>query len=281
MLGTSKPSVSAVIPCYNHWSTVGITITSILNQSIAVNEIFLIDDCSSINCPDSILGLSKRIKLIRNKNNMGRGYCRNLGVNLSNSEYILMVDSTNSIESDFLKKSFKYFEDQGVASVSGTLRSLKRSNTLLRWRSRHLFKEDKIGNSMEKSTMLITYGTLMAKSAVMKCGGFNPALKYKEDQDLGNRFETHGLYVIGDPNISVYSLSINSLFEVLERYCRWNMDINEIPSLRGYLSNIKASIKPMMESDIKNGDYKAVFISLLVPHFQLYYSFKTYLKEVF
>lgn len=192
-----------------------------------------------------------------------------------------MVDSTNSIESDFLKKSLKYFEDQSVASVSGTLRSLKLNNTLLRWRSRHLFKEDKIGNSMEKSTMLITYGTLMAKSAIMKCGGFNPGLKYKEDQDLGTKFEANGLYVIGDPNISVYSLSINTLFEVLERYCRWNMDINERPSLLGYLKNIKASIKPMMESDLKNGDYKAILISLLVPHFQLYYSVKTFLKEIF
>ena len=280
MQNTNSLSVSAVVPCYNHWDTVGLTIESILKQSVSVDEIFLIDDCSSSTCPDSILDLSIRIKLIRNKKNMGRGYCRNIGVNLCKADYILMVDSTNSIESDFIKKSLKYFEDDNIAAVSGTLRSVNLDNTLLRWRSRHLFKEDKIGNSMEKSTMLITYGTLMSKSAIMKCGGFNPCLKYKEDQDLGSKFEVNELYVIGDPNIAVYSLRVNSLWEVLERYCRWNMDINEKPSFIGYLKNIKASLKPMIQSDLKNGDYKAIFISLLVPHFQLYYSVKTFLKEI-
>jgi glycosyltransferase involved in cell wall biosynthesis len=244
-----------------------------------VNEIIVIDDASVETCPKDILDISSKIKVIRNKENRGRGYCRNLGVQNSNGQYILMVDATNYIEERFIKKSLRHFDDKSVIAVSGTLRSTMCNSALSRWRSRHLFKEQSIGCEKVKSHMLITYGTMFSRDALQIAGGFNPSLRYKEDQDVGNRLKKNNLHVIGDPNISIFPSRTNSLYQLLERYCRWNMDIDERPTFIGYLLNIKASIKPMMQMDLKDGDIKSLFISMLVPHFQLFFSVKTFLNN--
>ena len=210
---------------------------------------------------------------------MGRGYCRNHGVQNSNGHYIIMVDATNFIEDGFIEKAIRHFDDQSVIAVSGTLRSTECKTTLSRWRARHLFKEQSIGTKKEKSHMLITYGTLLSRDALKTAGGFNPNLRYNEDLELGNRLEKNNLHVIGDPNISIFPSKTNSLYELIERYCRWNMDTYEKPTFIGYLLNIKASIKPMMQMDLKEGDIKSLFISILVPHFQLLFSIKTFLNN--
>ena len=50
------------------------------------------------------------------------------------------------------------------------------------------------------------------------------------------------------------------------------MDTDEKPSLKGYLHNLKASFRPMMELDLRDGDWASALISMLAPHFQLYHS---------
>ena len=58
---------------------------------------------------ESILKLSSKIKLVINKTNKGRGFCRDLGVSMTTGKFILMVDATNYIEPDFIKKSMIQF----------------------------------------------------------------------------------------------------------------------------------------------------------------------------
>lgn len=127
--------------------------------------------------------------------------------------------------------------------------------------------------------MLITYGTLLRRSAIQKAGGFNKSLRFKEDQEMGERLEKFGFVVVGDPEIKIYSSITNSFLELMERYSRWYMDINEKPSLKGYLHNIKASFRPMMQEDLKDRDFYSIFITLLLPHFQFFYCIKNFLER--
>jgi len=229
---------------------------------------------------ESILKLSSKIKLVINKTNKGRGFCRDLGVRMTTGNFILMVDATNYIEPDFIKKSMIHFSDSSIGAVSGALTSLNRNDVLSRWRSRHLFKENERDKDAVKCSMLITYGTLFTRASIEMSGGFDPSLRFKEDQDLGTRFRKFNFFVIGDPNILIYCSKLNSITELLERYSRWYMDAEEKPSLLGYIHNIKASFTPMIVKDLKEGDIYSIFISLLTPHFQLFHSFKAYLKKI-
>ena len=250
-----------------------------MKQTLRVCEIILIDDGSKTECPNKSIRNSPHVRILRNEVNQGRGFSRALASREASGQFLLFVDATNRIEERFTEKSLSHFDDPKVAAVSGTFSSEYKSTAVDRWRSRHLFRESQTPQVAEPCKMLITYGTMMRTSAVMEAGNFNPNLSYKEDQELGERLGKLGYFMIGDPGIKIYPSKSNSLAQIFERYARWNMDPHEKPSFEGYLHNIKASIKPMIQSDLQADDWGSALISLLAPHFQLYHGVKAYLKR--
>jgi glycosyltransferase involved in cell wall biosynthesis len=269
------PTISAIIPCFNHWESLRTAVESIKKQSIPVTETLIIDDGSFEPCPLKELIEDSRIRIIRLNQNRGRGYCRNLAFKETSGEYVLNLDATNSLEERFIEKALPHFLDSQIAAVSGALISKKKDCAVDRWRARHLFHESSLKEAWaEPCTMLITYGTLFARKFIDEVGGFNPKLRFKEDQEMGERLASAGYLIIGDPKLEVYPTISNSVAEVLERYSRWYMDTNEKPSLKGYWHNFKASFRPMMALDLSEGDWGSAFISMLAPHFQLYHSIK-------
>ena len=273
---SSNTTISAFIPCFNHWETIECAVKSIENQSIHVSEILIIDDGSNLSCSHERLLQNSKVKIIRLSQNRGRGYCRNLAFEKTSSEYVVHLDATNALDFCFIEKALPHFSDSRIAAVSGALVSKDKEKFVDRWRARHLFREANLQDaSAEPCAMLITYGTMFRRSAIEKVGGFNKRLRYKEDQDMGERLYQAGYQIIGDPNIKIYSSKSNTVCEVLERYSRWYMDADENPSLKAYFHNLKASVRIMIRQDIKEGDWGSAFLSLLTPHFQLYHSIKT------
>ena len=275
MNSIKPPSISAIIPCFNHWESLHTAVESIKKQSISVTETVIIDDGSFEPCPLEELIEDSKIRIIRLDENRGRGYCRNLAFKETSGEYVLNLDATNSLEECFIEKALPHFLDSQIAAVSGALISKKKDSAVDRWRARHLFHESSLKEAWaEPCSMLITYGTLFARKFIDELGGFNPKLRFKEDQEMGDRLASAGYLIIGDPKIEVYPTISNSVPEVLERYSRWYMDTDEKPSLKGYWHNFKASFRPMMALDLSEGDWGSAFISMLAPHFQLYHSIK-------
>jgi len=273
------PSISACIPCLNHWETLALAIDSINQQTIPVKEILIIDDGSSTPCPIDDLNKFPKTRIHRNEKNLGRGHSRFIATQMTSGEFILTLDATNSLETTFIEKALPHFEESNVAAVSGTLTSVDNQSSKSRWRSRHLFHQDSSDATAEPCSMLITYGTLLRRNAIEEVGGFDKMLRYKEDQEMGERLAKAGYTVIGDPSIKIFPNLINSVPQLLERYARWHMDPDEKPSFGGYMHNIKASIKPMIQSDLRAADWGSALISLLAPHFQLYHGVKAYLKR--
>ena len=275
MNSIKPPSISAIIPCFNHWESLHTAVESIKKQSISVTETVIIDDGSFEPCPLEELIEDSKIRIIRLDENRGRGYCRNLAFKETSGEYVLNLDATNSLEECFIEKALPHFLDSQIAAVSGALISKKKDSAVDRWRARHLFHESSLKEAWaEPCSMLITYGTLFARKFIDELGGFNPKLRFKEDQEMGDRLASAGYLIIGDPKLEVYPTISNSVPEVLERYSRWYMDTDEKPSLKGYWHNFKASFRPMMALDLSEGDWASAFISMLAPHFQLYHIIK-------
>ena len=272
-------SVSAYVLVYNQASYLKKVIESILNQTVTIEEILIIDDGSDPPLPKDLLNLHHCITIVRNPINYGRGYGRNLATDTLKSSLILSVDSTNALESCFVEKAIEYFRDPLVAAVYGRLHSQSYSGVINRWRARHLFKEFKDVGESGETDMLITYGTLMRKSACVKAGGYDHTLKYDEDIELGKRILACGYKIMGINSLNLFSVSEESIYSLFERYARWYMDTAEKPSIKGYLHNIKASINPMAFDDLKNSDVPCALLSLLCPHFQLYFSIRVFLAN--
>lgn len=275
MNSIKPPSISAIIPCFNHWESLHTAVKSIKNQSLPVTETLIIDDGSFEPCPIEELIEDSKIRIIRLDQNRGRGYCRDLAFRETSGEYVLNLDATNSLEGQFIEKALPHFSTSQIAAVYGALISKKKDRAVDRWRSRHLFQESSLKEaSAETCSMLITYGTIFERKSIEEVGGFDPHLRYKEDQEMGERLTAAGFLIMGDPKIEIYPIVSNSVAEVLERYSRWYMDTDEKPSFKGYWHNLKASFRPMMELDLIDRDWGSAFISMLVPHFQLYHSIK-------
>ena len=73
-----KPKVSAYIICFNNQSTIKQSIESLINQNYPLDEIFVIDDCSTDKTVEKINEMG--VELIINPKNKGRGYCRSIAM---------------------------------------------------------------------------------------------------------------------------------------------------------------------------------------------------------
>lgn len=263
--------ISAYIPCFNNSSTILEAVRSIREQTHPVSELFVVDDGSS----DKSVQILKDegIEVITNNKNMGRGYTRRFAVEKAKYPIIVCCDATNALEKDFIKKSLAFFKNKKVASISGRLINKNSKNSYDHWRARHLFHEDvSYSKGTEKTLLLITYGTIMKKDAVIKVGNFNPTLKRCEDLDLGHRLINKGYTLLGHSNVYIYALKSNTLLELYERYWRWYYSEVDKFTLKHFLISIKNSLKPMIQKDLLSKDIKSVFISFFLPYYCLFKS---------
>ena len=90
------PRVTAIIPVYNSKDIILRSIRSIQNQDMKNIEIILVDDFSTDNTLSYIEDLQKedsRIKIIKNKKNMGILYTRSIGALSAKGKYIFPLDN--------------------------------------------------------------------------------------------------------------------------------------------------------------------------------------------
>ena len=91
-----NPEVSAIIPVYNSNNTILRAIKSIQNQDFLNIEIILVNDFSTDNTLSVIEKIQHedpRIKIIKNKKNMGTLFSRSIGALSANGKYIFSLDN--------------------------------------------------------------------------------------------------------------------------------------------------------------------------------------------
>lgn len=120
-----KPKVSVIVPIYNVENYLGKCIESIINQTLKDIEIILVNDGSTDNSgiiAEDYAKLDKRIKVIHQEN-AGQGQARNMGISISNGEYIGFIDSDDWIDVNMYEYLYKSISrnnaDIGVCSRRG------------------------------------------------------------------------------------------------------------------------------------------------------------------
>ena len=94
--------VSFYIPAYNAENTIDKAIQSILNQTIDVKEIIVIDDNSSDRTSEIVSRYSD-VKLIKNETNLGLGFSRNLAIKECKNDIIASIDADVELDKNWLK----------------------------------------------------------------------------------------------------------------------------------------------------------------------------------
>ncbi len=106
--------VSVIMPYYKKEKFIKESVLSILNQSYKNFEIIIIDDeisAKSYKTLRSILDLDKRIKIIRNKKNLGAGEARNRGIKISRGNFIAFCDCDDLWDKEKLKHQLRFMKN--------------------------------------------------------------------------------------------------------------------------------------------------------------------------
>lgn len=105
-------NIAVIIPTYNRVETTIRAVQSALNQTLAPDEIIVVDDGSNpavlLELENQIFGINnKSIKLIKSEATRHPGLARNIGLNSTNSKWIAFLDSDDSWHQEKLEIQLK------------------------------------------------------------------------------------------------------------------------------------------------------------------------------
>jgi glycosyltransferase involved in cell wall biosynthesis len=190
-----KTAVSVIISVKDAEKYIHKCINSLLDQTFKDFEVILIDD----GCTDNTLHIIKkfkdeRIKLFRNRKNLGIAKSRNIGLKLSKGEYTFFTDADCIVSKNWIEQGLKYLKNPKYVGVEGRIYYV--SENYRPTFSDHVCKNEHGGYFM-------TGNVAYKRSAIESVGGFDEKYTYLEDRDLALRILKHGKIAF-NPNMIVY-----------------------------------------------------------------------------
>src|SRR5712671_345349 len=107
MSNTPEPTVSVIIPNYNHARFLRQRVDSVLGQTFQDFELILLDDCSTDERQSIIPenAADPRVRMEFNEKNSGSTFKQwNKGVRLARGEYVWIAESDDYAEPQLLEK---------------------------------------------------------------------------------------------------------------------------------------------------------------------------------
>lgn len=118
-LNNNFMKVSVITTVWNVAEWIEKNIQSFLNQTLKDSELILVNDCSPDNSLEIISKYNdSRIKVINNKENLGPGVSRQIGLDNSVGEYTIFVDGDDWLEEDCLEMMYNEAIKQNADIVS-------------------------------------------------------------------------------------------------------------------------------------------------------------------
>ena len=105
------------MPNFNKADYLEEALNSVKNQTFKDWKLYIIDDCSNDKSNEILKKYEKddKIKIIKLKKNKGPSFCRNLGIRLSNHNYISFLDSDDYWEKNKLIEQVSFMEKNNMS----------------------------------------------------------------------------------------------------------------------------------------------------------------------
>lgn len=215
----NNKTVSVITPVYNAAKFISSTLNSILKQSYKDIEIVLIDDCSTDNSAEIIVGYTEKYPNIiykRLNENKGAAVARNAALEVSTGRYVAFLDSDDLWCENKLEKQVAFMNKKDSAMSCTAMDTMNEEGHILR--SERGVKEVIDYNLLLRNTMIATSTVIIDRN---KTGDFRMPLR-RGGQDyatwlmlMRNGIVCHGLNeVLTHYRIMPKSLSSNKLKSV-------------------------------------------------------------------
>jgi glycosyltransferase involved in cell wall biosynthesis len=178
--------ISVIIPTYNCSAYISAAVASVLEQSLPVYELIVIDDGSEDGTRDVLNQFGSRIRYIRQEH-AGVSAARNRGIEESSGEFVAFLDADDIWAPERLERQIEEFKKDSLIGLVHTGLSSFDSETgeqlgeitegLSGWIADELL--------LWKAPSIAAPGSIMTKrSVIVETGGFDPEIKVGEDWDF-------------------------------------------------------------------------------------------------
>ena len=183
----ASENISVVIPLYNKEAEVERALTSVVEQSLAVGEIIVVNDGSTDNSEAVVQEFIKRhpdtnIRVI-NQENSGVSAARNRGISEAMGEYVALLDADDWWLSNYIAevcRLMEYFPDCDAYSTAfNVVNGVSHSRAAVPTTEGYISPADEA--LMGRYPIIPSTATLR-RSTVLNCGGFPEGMRIGEDQ---------------------------------------------------------------------------------------------------
>lgn len=184
--------LSIIIPNYNSGSLLKRCVKSIINSKENI-EVIVVDDGSTDDSIYTITGIDKRIKIIKQQNS-GVSSARNNGLDNATGEYILFVDSDDTLNDGWDKYLFNcLIEDRDLIIFNylndGNKQTIIKENKVIRENDVIDFSKKMLKNPTRYMTV---WGKIFNLSVIKENHiSFNENLRLAEDGDFMVQYLLH------------------------------------------------------------------------------------------
>lgn len=183
-----SPLVSVIIPSYNRENYIAETIESVLNQTYDNIELIVVDDGSTDKSRNIIDSYGDKISILEHPGriNKGQSAALNLGISISQGEYIAFLDSDDLFAPDKIDKQVRFLEENSqYGLVYGNGDAIDENGEILY----RLYENDHYEKSDPNLILLDCYfllpnNSLLRKDVLASAGLFDESLRAAQDHDL-------------------------------------------------------------------------------------------------
>ena len=222
-MGSARPSVSVIVPCFNASSYVSTCIESVLAQEMGDFELVAVDDGSTDHTLDVLKGFCRdsRVRVRRRPSNSGGPAApRNDGLRQTTAPLVMLLDSDDLLEPQALRSLVEFnrlaptvglifFNSSVVDFDSGKERS---GAVLDAYDGFHQLSKRQLGQGvcvvddprtyaqLIRTNFVRTSGATMLRTVIDTVGPFDERLTNADDWDMWLRITRgHNLGLIGAP----------------------------------------------------------------------------------
>lgn len=206
--------ISIIIPVYKVEEYLNQCVRSVCSQTYSNLEIILVDDGSPDGCPqmcDQWANKDSRIKVIHQQNK-GLSGARNSGLAQCKGEYVLYVDSDDTIDTDMVEHLYALIMKQNADIAMSTFRFPEEKNK----HTKRISGEILSGNADEMLMVVAEYGLwqswgkLIKREFAIKCP-FCEKMIYEDYENTSRLFvNTHNVVISMDGRYA-YTVRGNSI----------------------------------------------------------------------
>jgi len=168
------PDVSIIITNYNYSKYLARSIRSCLSQNHVNVEVIVVDDKSTDNSLEVVNAFREDIRIIENEENMGVAASSNAGLIESKAQFVIRVDADDFVNSDMCFFMRRYLiENHDAFCVSCDYVLVDEHENII---ERKYAEKDNI-----------SCGIMYRRELLLMCGGYNPKMRHKEEEELRKR----------------------------------------------------------------------------------------------